>query len=85
MFIYESENDAHFVMEMRRLFLCGKRGGNMEGGQRYRFIKTKEGRMKRDKFKKMRLQLETLKPAKAEDCALLLRSEERRVGKECRL
>ncbi len=28
--------------------------------------------MKRDKFKKMRLQLETLKPAKAEDCALLL-------------
>lgn len=28
--------------------------------------------MKRDKFKKMRLQLETLKPAKAADCALLL-------------
>ena len=28
--------------------------------------------MKRDKFKKMRLQLETLKPAKADDCALLL-------------
>ena len=45
----------------------------MEGGQRYRFIKTKEGRMKRDKFKKMRLWLETLKPAKADDCALLLK------------
>ena len=29
--------------------------------------------MKRDKFKKMRFQLETLKPAKAEDCALLLK------------
>ena len=28
--------------------------------------------MKRDKFKKMRLQLETLKPVKADDCALLL-------------
>ncbi|NBH36357.1 hypothetical protein D3Z58_23250 [Clostridiaceae bacterium] len=28
--------------------------------------------MKRDKFKKMRLQLETLKPAKADDCTLLL-------------
>ena len=28
--------------------------------------------MKRDKFKKMRLWLETLKPAKAGDCALLL-------------
>ena len=28
--------------------------------------------MKRDKFKKMKLQLETLKPAKADDCALLL-------------
>ena len=37
----------------------------MEGGQRLRFIKMKEGRMKRDKFKKMRLQLEVLKPAKA--------------------
>lgn len=36
----------------------------MEGGKRLRFIKTK-GRMKRDKFKKMRLQLEVLKPAKA--------------------
>ena len=29
--------------------------------------------MKRDKFKKMRLWLETLKPAKADDCALLLK------------
>lgn len=28
--------------------------------------------MKRDKFKKMRLQLETLNPAKADDCTLLL-------------
>lgn len=44
----------------------------MEGGQRKDFIKNKEGRMKRDKFKKMRLQLETLKPAKADDCGLLL-------------
>ena len=29
--------------------------------------------MKRDKFKKMRLWLETMKPAKADDCALLLK------------
>ena len=29
--------------------------------------------MKRDKFKKMRLQLETLKPAKADGCALPLK------------
>ena len=70
--IYESKNDAHFVMEMGRLFLCRKRDGSMEGGQRKDFIKNKEGQMKRDKFKKMRLQLETLKPAKADDCALLL-------------
>jgi hypothetical protein len=59
-------------MEMGRLFLCRKRDGSMEGGQRKDFIKNKEGRMKRDKFKKIRLQLETLKPAKADDCALLL-------------
>lgn len=70
--IYESKNDAHFVMEMGRLFLYRKRDGSMEGGQRKNFIKNKEGQMKRDKFKKMRLQLETLKPAKADDCALLL-------------
>ena len=70
--IYESKNAAHFVMELGRLFLCRKRDGSMEGGQRKDFIKNKEGQMKRDKFKKMRLQLETLKPAKADDCALLL-------------
>lgn len=36
--------------------------------------------MKRDKFKKMRLQLETAGPAKADDCALLLHGLTMRAG-----
>lgn len=59
-------------MEMWRLFCAEKGTAIWKEGQREDFIKAKEGRMKRDKFKKMRLWLETLKPAKADDCALLL-------------
>ena len=51
-------------MEMQRLFCAEKGTAIWKEGIGLDLLK-RRGRMKRDKFKKMRLQLEVLKPAKA--------------------